>query len=233
VRSAPRTSPARTARAGLFAAVAVGLVVVLRARSDGPRPGVILLLGAMIAITLLIRPLTGRERRMPSLLLGLVGVQLALRAGFLLASTGHLTHAGTSGLFCSPAAPGPAALSCLPTERGGWALFAVQLLAAAVFAGWLRDVEGVSWQLTRLFRRGTSRLAARVASVWAVLSSLAESIRIAIPAALGAPAPVRIGRPTSDVTQHRLVLSTRSSGRRGPPSGLRLQRNGHAVAASL
>jgi hypothetical protein len=217
-------SPARTARAGLFAVAAVGLVLALRARSDGPRPGVLLLLAATALITVLVRPLTGRERRLPSLVLALVGVQLVLRAAFLLASTGQLVHAGPTGLFCSPASSGAATLSCLPTERGGWLLLAVQLLAAVLLAGWLRDVEGVTWSLARLFGRGIERFTTGMASVWAALAALAAASWAAVAAAITSPVAMRLQQPISAARPWRLILFARSIGRRGPPAITRTER---------
>jgi hypothetical protein len=211
--TAPRT-PARTARAALFAAVAVALVTALRARSDGPRPGLVLLLAAGGLVALLARPLTGRERRLPALIGGLVGVQLVLRSVFLITSTGHLAH-GSTGLFCSPATTG--ADSCLPTDRGGIALLAVQLLAGTAFAVWLRNIEAASWSLARLFGLGIARVIATVGAALAALTGIAphplRTPAVAPPTPPSSAAPGRL----------RLILFSRTRGRRGPPAAVRIR----------
>jgi hypothetical protein len=206
-------TPARTTRAALFAVVAVALVTALRARSDGPRPDLLLLVAAAGLVALLARPLTGRERRLPALIGGLIGVQLILRSTFLLASTGHLAH-GSTGLICSPAAAGPSSASCLPTDRGGFALLTVQLIAAVVLAVWLRDVEAVAWSLARLFGRGLTRVTAAVRTALALLMALTS---IGLAAALTPARPARSRRRAADASHRRLAVVSRTRGRRGPP----------------
>ncbi len=218
-RAAPLTrvtrathSPARTIRAALFATVAVAVVIALRARGDGPRPSLLLLLAVTTLIALIARPLTARERGLPALIGSLIGVQLVVRAVFLLASTGHLTHAGSAGLFCSPAAPGTATLSCLPTERGGFVLLAVQLVAGIALAGWLRDIESLTWNLARLFASRVTTLVGSVISLLAFVALLLASASPITPALVQPPSP-----EPDDATPHRLLF-TRSFGRRGPPT---------------
>jgi hypothetical protein len=196
-----RYSPARTARAVLFASAAVGLVSTL--------------------IAVLARPLTGRERRLPALVAALVGLQLVLHAVFLFASTGQLAHAGSAGLICSPSAAAGAA-SCLPTERGGWLLLAVQIVAAVLIAGWLRDVESAAWNLARLSGRGFSHLLGGLARVLAALVALDVAVR----AALSTDSPVRWVAHRREPAAARLerALFSRSTGRRGPPSPARRSR---------
>jgi hypothetical protein len=205
-------SPARTTRAALFAIVAVALVAALRARSDGPRPDLLILVAATVVTALVARPLTGRERRLPALVGGLVAVQLVLRSSFLLASTGHLAH-GSTGLFCSPAAANSP--SCLPTDRGGIALLAVQLIAGVAVAIWLRDVEAVTWTLARIFGRGVARV---TTAVWAALVALVAFIGVALTSAPAPVSPARTRRSAPDATRLRLALFSRALGRRGPPT---------------
>jgi hypothetical protein len=201
-------APARTTRAAVFAAVAVVLALALRAHTDGPRPATLVIAAAFVFVFVVARPLTARERRLPAVLIGLLGAQLALHAGFLLASTGRLTHTGSAGLFCSPAAPdGATSSSCLATDRGGLLLLLVQLLAALVFAGWIRGVDSAAWLVVRTVARN---LTVTVAGwLLTLLAALADVV----------PAIATSGPPRDRVPRRpAALLFARSHGRRGPPT---------------
>ena len=197
-------APARTLRAAGFAAVAVVLLLALRARSDGAEPPLLVVVLSFGLLTTLARTLTTRERSWAVVFGALVVTQLALHVAFLFASTGRLAHPGNAGLFCSP--PTASGTGCLPTERGGLLLLAVQLIAAAVFACWVRGAESASWRLARQ-----------------TFGALVAAVRLFAVALLGVLIVVRPAGPILAVPQgespHRLRhwLLMREHGRRGPP----------------
>jgi hypothetical protein len=201
-----RQAPAQTARATLFAALAVTLVVALRARSDGPGPGLLMIVAAVVLVALVARRVTGRERSLPIVFAGLLGTQLVLHAAFLFISTGAIAHAGSVGFFCSPASPGGAASTCSPTDRGGVTLLSVQLLAAVLAAIWLRGLDSTVWALARTVARNlTSAVLGRLPRLLSAFTAVA---------AVG----VRILRETLVIVErpHSMRLC-RHHARRGPP----------------
>ena len=200
-------APARTVRAMSFAAIAVVLLLALRARSDGAAPPVLVVVSSFGLLAALVRPLTARERSWPMVFGALIVAQLALHIGFLFASTGQSTHAGNAGLFCSP--PTAASHGCLPTERGGLLLLSVQLLVAALFACWVRGVETATWRLAR------QTLRALVAAVHQIAVALLRVLIAIVPVALVFTAP----QAESPATSPRWLF-VREHGRRGPPRRL-------------
>jgi hypothetical protein len=201
-----RHAPAQTARAALFAALAVSLAVALRARSDGPAPGLLMIIAAVALVALVARRVTGRERSLPIVFAGLLGTQLVLHAAFLFSSTGAIAHAGSVGFFCSPASSAGAGSTCSPTDRGGMTLLGVQLLAAVLAAIWLRGVDSTVWGLARTVARNLA------STVLGWLPRLLSAF-VAV-AALG----VRILRATAVIVErpHSVRLRRRHA-RRGPP----------------
>jgi hypothetical protein len=131
-----------------------------------------------------------------------------LHVGYLFASTGQLTHSGGAGLVCSPATA-PVGTACLPTERGGLLLLSVQLLAAAIFAGWVRGADSVIW---RLARASLGALVTAVMRFGAALVSARIALVAVVPAAAFPLSPKENSAP-----RPRLSLFVRQCGRRGPP----------------
>ena len=203
--------PARTIRAGVFAVVAVVLLLALRARSDGAAPPLLVVIACFGLVVMLARPLTATERRWPAVFAGLVATQFVFHGVFLFASTGHFAHAGSAGLFCSPAAA-PSGTACLPTERGGVLLLSVQLIAAALFACWVRGAESASWQLAR------HSVGALVGLVRRLATAMLESLAAIVPDALVFAAP-----QGDSPEPPRLPLLVREHGRRGPPRRLKFE----------
>lgn len=199
-----REIPARTFRAAVFAAVAVVLLLILRARSDGAGPSLAIVVASFGLVTVLARPLTSHERGLPVIFVGLVATQLGLHVLFLFAATGQLAHPGPAGLVCSPAATSET--SCLPTERGGVLLLGVQLLAALLFSWWVRGADAIGWQLARRPDRIVRAIVDRIARV------LVTAVRALVPEPIVAIAPQRksVPMPTSPIfaVEHP---------RRGPP----------------
>jgi hypothetical protein len=198
-------APARTLRALVFAASAVTLLLLLRAKSDGAEPPLLLIGSAFVLLTVLVRPMTARERRWPVVFGVLALTQLSLHVVFLFDSTGRFSHGGSAGLVCSPSAGSG---DCLPTERGGLVLLAVQLLAAALFACSMRGAESASWQLAR---HGLKRLATALRQPALALFS---ALLVLLPVAAVCLTPQGDSAP-----RPRLLLFAREHGRRGPPRG--------------
>ncbi|MGH8891395.1 MAG: hypothetical protein ACRDV3_16740 [Acidothermaceae bacterium] len=196
--------PARTFRAAVFAAVAVVLLLMLRATSDGAGPSLLVVCSSFGLVTALARPLTSRERSLPVVFAGLVATQFALHVLFLFAATGQLAHPGGVGLVCSPAAT--SSTSCLPTERGGLVLLGVQLLAALGFAWWVRGADAIGWQLARRPDR----------IVRAIIASIARMLVKALSALVPEPA-VSVAPQAKSVPVPALPIFAVERPRRGPP----------------
>ena len=195
-------------RAGVFAVVAVALVLALRAQSDGPRPALAIVACVTVVLAVAVRPLTVNERGLGAVVAGLVGVQQVLHVGFLYASTGHFAHPGAAGLLCSPSGPhATGAVSCLPTHRGGVLLFCVQLLAAVGFAAWRRGLDRSVWNIARTALGNLGAATHRCAGV------LASALEPVLPARATSCPPARRARPLPSSP-----LLTREHGRRGPPA---------------
>jgi hypothetical protein len=199
-------APLRTLRAAIFAAVAVILLLALRAKSDGSPPDLALILASFALLTLLLRPLTSRERSLPVVFSGLLASQLLLHVAYLFVSTGQFAHSGSAGLFCSPATPASGA-ACLPTERGGVVLLTVQLIAAALFACWIRGADSVAWQLARQ-------------SFGALLLTLHRFAGVLFKALVAVVPPVALSLSPRQILAPRLhsALFVHECGRRGPPA---------------
>jgi hypothetical protein len=215
-----RAAPLRTLRAAIFAAVAVILLLALRAKSDGARPDLTVIVVSFALLTLLLRPLTSRERSLPVVFGGLLASQLLLHVGYLFSSTGQFAHAGSSGLFCSPATPASGA-ACLPTERGGVVLLSVQLIAAALFACWIRGADSVAWQLAR------QSFGALLLSLRQFAGSLFKALVAVVPPVAFSLSPKQIPAPRLHSS-----LFARECGRRGPPvAGRLVQPSGNPAPA--
>jgi hypothetical protein len=205
-------------RAGIAAAVGVGLALAARGSADGRLPSPLLLALALVGATVLARPFAGHERRLPGLLAGLTAAQLGLHAVFLFVATGHPVHPGVAGwLCCGDGRPVPAGggLHLALPGLGGTTLtraMLVQLLAhaaaVAVNAWWMRRAERRMW--------------AAAARAGAAVARAAAALRRGLLAALSrapiatAPAPL-FPRTPRRVPSRYAVLLTRCRPRRGPP----------------
>ncbi len=206
--------PARLMRAVVFACVALTLLLLLRAKSDGASPPLAVLLASFGFVVASGWVLGSRERGAIALLIALVATELALHVGYLFASTGQLAHPGGAGLFCSPASISGAA--CTPTDRGGLLLLAVQLTVGLALAFVMRGADAECWQLLRRPTLAAATIVRRLLAALAALPALAAL------SAAGSLAPVqRLTRAaTTWVSPHaprRLMLS-HDCGRRGPPA---------------
>ncbi len=206
--------PARSLRALLFAAVSVALVAGLRADSDGQRPGVAVLLAAVVAVAVLVRPLTGRWLRLPVLLPLLLGTELAVHAALLAVATGRVAHPGPVGWVCCP----PTATTTTSwydgvTARAGLLLLALQLLVAVLAALWLAGLEGLAGELARLVAAGAATVAALA------LGALVAGLLGAATALTGEPpaAPAAARRRGEDARRPHLAERALGRPRRGPP----------------
>lgn len=197
--------PARVMRAVVFACVALTLLLLLRAKSDGASPPLAIVLSSFGFVAAMAWILGSRERGTVALLTALVVTQLALHVGYLFASTGQLAHPGSAGLFCSPASVSNTA--CAPTDRGGGLLLAVQMAVALALALVMRGADAECWHLVRRPRLAMSATIRRLFAAFAVVALLAPAERvIRVVTAWVLPRPPR-----------RLLLS-HDCGRRGPPT---------------
>lgn len=196
--------PARTTRAVVFACVALTMLLLLRAKSDGASPPLAIVLSSFGFVAAVAWILGSRERGAVALLIAFVATQLALHVGYLFASTGQLAHPGGAGLFCSPASVSNAA--CGPTDRGGVLLLAVQLTVALALALVMRGADAECWQLVRRPRLAISVAVRRLFAAIAAIVSLAPAERV-IPVVAAWVSPRR----------PRHLLLSRDCGRRGPP----------------
>ncbi len=202
------SAPGRVLRAGTFALASVVLVLSFRAKSDGAAPSLAVVILSVGFVAILVWPLTARERHRHTVVAGLLAIELILRSAFLFTSTGELAHSGSAGLFCSPAAR-TSSTSCLPTERGGLLLLAVQVIAAVIMACWLQRADATMWQFARY-------------AVRAVTSVVAATARTLVAAVTAIPAPAMVARPRRNPWHNpplasREVLLARKHSRRGPP----------------
>jgi hypothetical protein len=193
-------------RAAVFAAVAVALLMLLRAKSDGATPSLAIVLASFAAIGAAAWAIGSRERGAFAVLAALLTTQLLLHVGYLFAATGQFAHAGGTGLFCSPASV--SSDSCAPTDRGGLLLLAVQLAVALTLAVVMRGADAACWQLAR-----RPKLAFAAAVRWLVALFAAVVL------------PARVERVLFLVAtwvpprQPRRLLLSHECGRRGPPIG--------------
>jgi hypothetical protein len=210
--------PARVVRAVVFASVAITLLLLLRAKSDGASPSLAIVLSSFGFVAALAWTFGSRERGSLALLAALVATQLALHVGYLFVTTGQLAHPGSAGLFCSPASvSGP---GCAPTDRGGVLLLGVQLTVALALALVMRGADAECWQLIRRPKVAISAAVRRVFAALTVAALLAPVERtISVVAACVSPRRPR-----------RLLLS-HECGRRGPP--VRLATSSLAAALSF
>lgn len=186
--TAGRDIPARAFRAAVFAAVAVVLPLMLRARSDGAGPPLLVAFSSFVVVTALARPLTSRQRSVSAMFAALVATQLSLHVLFLFAATGRIAHHGRAGLVCSPAAGSHA--SCLPADRGGVLLLVVQLLAALAFAWWAHSADATSWQFARHPDRIVRAIVARITrALLDALNALVPDVVVSV-APQGESAPI-------------------------------------------
>lgn len=131
-------------RAGVFAAVGVGLSAAGHAAVAGDSPSLLGLLIGGAGTLAIARLLTGRERRFGAILGWLLWAQIALHLLFEL--TGP--HGGTSAVGAGEAHHAVAVPSAAP-ESGAWMLLA-HLLAATASAWWLRQGESAVFFTVRL-----------------------------------------------------------------------------------
>ncbi len=204
--------PARAVRAVVFASVAITLLLLLRATSDGERPPVVIVLASFGFIAALAWALGSREHSAFTLLSALVATQLTLHVGYLFATTGQLAHPGGAGLFCSPASVSSG--SCAPNDRGGALLLVVQLAVALALALVMRGADAECWRVVRRTKLVIPAVVRRLFVAFAGFSAFAV---VALPAAVERAIChlaewVLAGRP------RRLLLS-HECGRRAPPVG--------------
>jgi len=201
------SAPARVERAVVLAVVAVALACGLRADSDGALPSLGVVLACVCSVTLAVLPLTGRERRLPALLAALAGSQLVVGAVLLLAARGTLARPASTAWVCCPPSPAAHGLVSSPTATGGLLLLVVQLLGAALLAGWLRGVESAIWSVAG---RLADAVLPALAAVLARLITLLPGLLAAVP---GLP---RV-READRAPAPRNALIARTHPRRGPP----------------
>jgi hypothetical protein len=195
-------------RAAVFAAVAIALLLLLRAKSDGESPSLAIVLASFGVIAVVAWALNSRERGALAMLTALLTTQLFLHVGYLFAATGRLVHPGGTGLFCSPASV--SGESCAPTDRGGLLLLAVQLVVALALALVMSGADAVCWQLARRPALAIAAAARRLLELFAAVAlPLVERVIFLVTTSV----PPR--RP------RRLLLS-HECGRRGPPIDLAL-----------
>ena len=197
--------PARLLRAVVFASVAITLLLLLRAKSDGENPPLAVVLSSFAIVAGLAWAFGSRERGAIALLTGFVATELTLHVGYLFATTGQLAHPGGAGLFCSPASVADGA--CAPTNRGGVLLLVVQLAVALALAIVMRGADAACWQLVR---RPTSAISKALRRLFAAVAAIGLALPvervISVVAGWFSPRPPR-----------RLLLS-HECGRRGPPT---------------
>ena len=194
------------------AVAAMGTHLSLRAASQGPPPTPAVLVGATLALALLLWPLAARTTRVTSLAAVLILAQVGTHLTVLL-SSGRLASRSASGLFCCP--PGERAESGLVgrlTAHGGWGLFVVQLLACVLLALAVRggrrslDVATAALALLHSVLRPT----------WVAVRALLHMMLRQITPAPPAPAPRAHRTPPRCAATGLLVL--RRLPRRGPPA---------------
>ena len=202
-----RTLPAGGGLALVTAITALFAHLGLRAAADGPRPGMPLLVGGTLLLTLVLWPLAARTTRVRTLTAVFIGAQLGTHAVAVLAD-GWTPHEGARGLVCCPSAQrtGSGLLGRL-TADAGWGLLGVQMLACLVLA---IGVHGT--------RRALDGFAAALALLQSVLTT---AWRLLVPA-VTAPLPVAavaVNLPAApDRGVRPSLLPVRRRPRRGPPS---------------
>lgn len=196
--------PARVVRAVVFACVALTLLLLLRAKSDGAAPPLAIVLTSFACVAAVAWILGSRERGGVALLAVLVATQLALHIGYLFATTGQLAHPGGAGLFCSPASVSGTA--CAPTDRGGVLLLAVQLTVAVALALVMRSADAECWHLVRR-PRPIASIVRRVLFVSAAVARLTPVTRV-----------ISLVQAWVSPQKPRRLLLAHDCGRRGPPA---------------
>jgi hypothetical protein len=199
--------PARVMRAVVFASVAIVLLLLLRAKSDGANPPLAVVLSSFALLAGLAWAFGSRERGAIAMLTGFIATQLALHIGYLFVTTGQLAHPGGAGLFCSPASV--TAGACAPTNRGGMLLLVVQLTVALALALVMRGADAECWQLVRRPTVAVSKAVRRLLTAVAAI-------------ALTPPVERVISVVTEWVSRRppRRLLLSHECGRRGPPARL-------------
>jgi hypothetical protein len=190
-------------RAAVFAVVAIAILLLLRAKSDGEGPPLTIVLASFAMVAIAAWALNARERGAFAMLAALLATQLLLHVGYLFAATGQLAHPGGAGLFCSPASVSSG--SCSPTDRGGVLLLAVQSAVALALALAMRGADAACWQLIR-----RPRLAFEAVDRW--LLALFAAVVLPVVEAV-TPVVVALVSPRPP----RRVLLSHECGRRGPP----------------
>ncbi len=197
-RAAVVPTPAPVLRAVVASTAGVGFALAAHTSTEhGAPPGWLIAL-AVLGCLPLTALLTRREVRLPTLLGGLVGTQLALDAAFLLETASRARTAGSPGWLCCggpPARSGPAVL-----DRAALVQLALHLVVAVALATLLRCGERRLWRVAR------AAAAHAVGSVRALVRQLVAQLSVAAtatpataapsaPAALGGPPPGAGRRP--------------------------------------
>jgi hypothetical protein len=184
----------------------------LRAAADGPRPGMPLLVGGTLLLTVALWPLAARTSRVRTLAAVFATAQLGTHAVAVLAG-GWTPQQGARGLVCCPSADrvGAGLLGRL-TAHAGWGLLATQLVACVLLAV---AVHGTR-QALDAFHAALALLPSFRAT--AALRLLAHAL--AAPRPEATPTVALPAAPDSIERPSLLVLRRRP--RRGPPRTLRL-----------
>jgi len=202
-------APAPVLRAVVASTAGVGFALAAHTSTEhGAPPGWLIAL-AVLGCLPLTALLTRREVRLPTLLGGLVGTQLALHAAFLLETASRARTAGSPGWLCcggAPAHPGPAVL-----DRAALVQLALHLVVAVALAALLRCGERRLWSVAR------AAAAHAVGSVRALVRQLVAQLSVA---ATATPAPPRRPRPQPSAARPPALVAARPHTRRGPPDPL-------------
>jgi hypothetical protein len=201
-----RTLPAGGGLALVTAITALFAHLGLRAAADGPRPGMPLLVGGTLLLTVVLWPLAARTTRIRTLTAVFIAAQLGTHVIAVLAD-GWTPHEGARGLVCCPSAQrtGGGLLGRV-TADAGWGLLGVQMLACLLLA---IGVHGT--------RRALDAFSAALALLHSVLTTGWRLLLRGLSAPLPAPAAAVSLPPAPDRGVRPSLLPVRRCPRRGPP----------------
>jgi hypothetical protein len=185
----------RAAASWLASLVTVSTAMLLRADSDGPKPGWPTLVAAMTVLAVAFWPMTASRRRLPAFAASLVALQLSGHAFLVYVATGHVAHSGAAGLFCCPSTPnaGHGGLLSTLTANAGWLLLLVQLLVVAALAVPLRLLHSAFLGLAQALSTVVRTVAPLLTGLLRLLAFYAVHA-FGPPSAVPPRAPRRLGR---------------------------------------